>query len=374
MTNRKIIHIDMDAFYASVEQRDHPEYRGKPVAVGGQPERRGVVAAASYEARRYGVRSAMSSYKALQLCPQLVFLYPRFEAYKEVSQQIRAIFAEYTDLIEPLSLDEAYLDVTENKKGMASATHIAQAIKQRILEDTGLTASAGVSYNKFLAKVASDYQKPNGLYVITPAQAEKFIAQLPIGQFYGIGAKTAPKLKAMGIHTGADLKTLSQPQMEDLFGKSATFYTQLLHGQDDRPVETDWVRKSVGSENTFPQDLSDPEVMLDELRPLAEEVFSWMERHQTYGRTLTLKVKYSNFQQITRSRTVEHPFKTIEMIMQWLETLLNQTEAATRPVRLLGLSLSNLEPENEDESELESSSSIQSGEDAKQLYLPLGFA
>jgi DNA polymerase-4 len=365
---RKIIHIDMDAFYASVEQRDHPEYRGRPVAVGGSPESRGVVSAASYEARKYGIHSAMSSYKALRLCPHLIFLPHRFEVYKAVSRQIRGIFADYTDLIEPLSLDEAYLDVTENKKGIASATEIARIIKRRIWEETGLTASAGVSYNKFLAKVASDYRKPDGLFVITPAEAERFIEELPIEQFYGIGAKTAPRLKAMGIFNGRSLKSLTQEQLRSIFGKAGDFYYRLVRGQDDRPVETDWVRKSIGAENTFPKDLSDPEEMLAELKPLAQEVLDWMDRHQTYGRTLTLKVKYADFQQVTRSRTLEQSFDRLELIMEWLEKLLGNTDAKTRPVRLLGLSMSNLGPRKD-----ANPPELADDECSRQLRLPLQF-
>ncbi len=338
---RKVIHIDMDAFFASVEQRDHPQYRGRPVAVGGVPEQRGVVAAASYEARKYGVRSAISSYRALKLCPHLIFLTPRFEAYKTVSRQIRQIFADYTDLIEPLSLDEAYLDVTENKKNSPSATWIAQEIRQRIAAETGLTASAGVSYNKFLAKVASDMNKPNGLFVITPQQGEAFIQNLPIGRFYGIGKKTAPRLQALGIHQGSDLKQLSPSQLEGIFGKSAGFYQGLARGQDDRPVESAWVRKSVGAENTFSHDLDDPDDLLSELRTLAADVLDWMRRHQTFGRTVTVKVKYADFQLVTRSRTVEEPLNTLDSLMQWGETLLAATEAGPRKVRLLGVSISN---------------------------------
>lgn len=339
---RKIIHIDMDAFYASVEQRDFPHLKGIPLAVGGRPETRGVIATASYEARQFGVRSAMSAYKALKLCPQLTIVPGRFDAYKQASRQIREIFADYTDLIEPLSLDEAYLDVTTNKKGIPSATLIAYEIKQRILAETGLTASAGVSYNKFLAKVASDFNKPNGLCVIPPNKAEAFIEQLPIGRFYGIGNKTEPRLKAIGIHTGKDLKALPPEEMERLFGRSANFYYNLVRGQDDRPVETDWVRKSIGSENTFAEDLSDRLAMLRELHPLAEEVLSWMNRNNTFGRTLTLKVKYADFQQVTRSRTEPKAFRDMESIMRVLDQLLDLTDAGTRKVRLLGVSLSKL--------------------------------
>ena len=340
---RKIIHIDMDAFYASVEQRDEPAYRGKPLVVGGTPQGRGVVAAASYEARRYGIRSAMSAYSALKACPHLIMVRPRFEVYKAISQQIRAIFEEYTDIVEPLSLDEAYLDVTVNKKGIQSATLIAQEIKNKIRKVTGLNASAGISYNKFLAKLASDADKPNGFCLITPEGAEAFLENLPIGSFYGIGQKTAPRLIAMGIKTGADLKSLSELQMQELFGKSGSFYYQLVRGVDHREVETDWVRKSVGSENTFASDLDDPDEMLAELRPLAEEVLGWMTRNNNFGRTLTLKVKYADFVSVTRSKTLLQPPKTLEAIMDIVTELLEKTEAGPRKVRLLGVSFSGLD-------------------------------
>lgn len=348
---RKIIHIDMDAFYASVEQRDQPDCRGKAVAVGGTPQQRGVIAAASYEARRYGVRSAMASHRALRLCPQLILLPARFEAYRFVSRQVRAIMAEYTPLIEPLSLDEAYLDVTENHKGMPSATRLAQEIRARIQEETGLTASAGVSYNKFLAKVASDRRKPNGLFVIPPQAAVAFIETLPIEQFYGIGVKTAPRLKALGIHTGLDLKNLSPEAMEQFFGKSASFYYGLARGIDERPVETTWLRKSVGAECTFTHDLDSIAAMQKELALLAEEVLAWMKRHRTYGRTLTLKVKYADFQQITRSRTVGTLLRTPEATMALANALLQATDASCRPVRLLGLSVSKLQAEQTPDSD-----------------------
>jgi DNA polymerase-4 len=344
---RKLIHIDMDAFYASVEQRDFPQYRDLPLAVGGSTAQRGVIATASYEARAFGVKSAMSSYKALKICPSLILVPCRFEAYTKVSDQIRAIFADYTDLVEPLSLDEAYLDVTENRKNSPSATLIAYEIKQRILAETGLTASAGVSYNKFLAKVASDFNKPNGLCVIQPHQAQAFINQLPIGQFYGIGKKTEPRLKAMGIYTGADLRALPEQTLQALFGRSANFYYQLARGQDHRAVETNWVRKSVGAENTFSQDISDKTRLMTELRLLAEEVMDWMIRHHTFGRTLTLKVKYADFKQITRSRTEPEAFREMETMMKSLNQLLHLTEAGAKPVRLLGLSLSKLGKPNE---------------------------
>jgi DNA polymerase IV len=360
---RKIIHIDMDAFYAAVEQRDHPQYRGKPVAVGGLPGHRGVVATASYEARQYGIHSAMSSYKALKLCPHLILLEPRFEAYREASQKIRAIFADYTALIEPLSLDEAYLDVTQNPLHRGSATEIAREIKRRIHEETGLTASAGVSYNKFLAKVASDINKPDGLFVITPQQANRFIEQLPIGRFYGIGKKTEPRLRELGIHTGGDLKALPEEAMSRLFGRSAEFYYQLVRGHDERPVETSWIRKS------FAQDLEDPQAMLAALEPLAAEVLEWMQKHETYGRTLTLKVKYANFQLITRSKTVPEPLMMLDAMMTLVALLLTQTEAGTKKVRLLGISVSKLarlETENEADED-------PSGPSIRQLSLPIEF-
>lgn len=360
----------MDAFYASVEQRDHPEYKGKAIAVGGLPEHRGVIATASYEARQYGIHSAMSSYKALKLCPHLTILEPRFDAYKDVSRHIRSIFADYTDLIEPLSLDEAYLDVTHNPDYQGSATRIACEIKQRIRTETGLTASAGVSYNKFLAKVASDINKPDGLFVITPEKAQAFIDQLPIGRFYGIGKKTEPRLKELGIYTGADLKALSEETMERLFGSSAEFYYQLARGQDDRPVETEWIRKSVGAENTFSQDLDDPQAMLAALEPLAAEVLAWMDRNNTYGRTLTLKVKYADFQSITRSKTVAEPLTNLDAIMALLASLLQQTEAGARKVRLLGMSIAKLSAPN-DEANLPDSTQPETG---RQLTLPIEFS
>ncbi|WP_373532033.1 DNA polymerase IV [Vampirovibrio sp.] len=351
-TPRKLIHIDMDAFYASVEQRDFPQYRGVPLAVGGTTAQRGVIAAASYEARAFGVKSAMSTYKALQLCPQLVVVPGRFDAYKQVSAQIKAIFSDYTDLIEPLSLDEAYLEVTENKKHSPSATLIAYEIKQRIVAETGLTASAGVSYNKFLAKVASDFNKPNGLCVIQPHQAQAFIDKLPIGQFYGVGEKTEPKLKALGVYTGADLRQLSPQSLQSIFGRTADFYYHLARGQDDRAVETNWVRKSIGTENTFNQDITDKAQMLQALRPMSEEVLDWMQAHDTFGRTLTLKVKYSDFQQVTRSRTEPKAFRDVEKMMKHLSQLLDLTQANAKPVRLLGVSLSKLgEAERPDEPE-----------------------
>jgi DNA polymerase IV len=347
---RKIIHIDMDAFFASVEQRDFPQYQGLPLVVGGMPDRRGVVAAASYEARKFGIHSAMSCNQALQRCPDLIFLPPRFEAYQDVSLQIRGIFQRYTDLIEPLSLDEAYLDVTENKVNQPSATKIAQEIKQLIFEETSLTASAGVSYNKFLAKTASDVNKPNGLCVITPAQAPQFLAQLPIQKFYGVGKVTASKMKGLGIETGADLINWSVEALSQHFGNSALYYYQIVRGVDDRPVESEWVRKSIGAETTFEKDLLEIEALQTELKPLLQEVWDWLVAHQQTGRTLTLKVKYFDFEQITRSQSVAPILESLTDCWDILtDLLIHKTLAGKKAIRLLGVSVSNLMPLGQDE-------------------------
>src|SRR3712207_3346077 len=286
---RRIVHVDLDAFYASIEQRDNPELKGKPVAVGGSRER-GVGAAASYEARRFGVRSAMASVTAKRKCPDLIFVTPRFEVYRAVSLQIRAILAQYTPLIEPLSLDEAYLDVTENLKGIASATQVAQEIRARIRAETGLTASAGVSYNKFLAKLASDQNKPDGLFVITPAMGPAFVEALPVGCFHGIGPATEARMHRLGIRTGADLKAQPLSVLEQHFGKAGPYYYAIARGIDHRPVRPDRIRKSVGAENTFERDLFSFDEMRAELQPLIEKVWRWCERTGARGRTVTLKV------------------------------------------------------------------------------------
>ena len=299
---RKIIHLDMDAFYASVEQRDNPVLRGRPVAVGGARER-GVVAAASYEARQFGVRSAMPSTTALRKCPELVFVSPRFEVYKEVSRQIRAIFAEYTPLIEPVSLDEAYLDVTHNLKEIESATQIARDIRAKILAETQLTASAGISYNKFLAKLASEHRKPNGQFVVRPEQGLAFVEGLAVGQFHGVGPVTAAKMNQLGIFTGADLRAQPAEFLQQQFGKAGHYYFAIARAQDHRPVVADRLRKSVGSETTFAQDLTQFQDLLDGLRPSIEEVWEYCQRTSILGRTITLKVKFADFQQITRSRS-----------------------------------------------------------------------
>jgi DNA polymerase-4 len=344
---RKIIHVDMDAFYASIEQRDDPSLRGKPVAVGGS-QLRGVVAAASYEARRYGVRSAMPSVTAARLCPELIFVRPRFEAYREVSQQIRAIFFEYTDLVEPLSLDEAFLDVTENKKGLLSATHIAKQIRARILEETHLNASAGISINKFLAKLASDIHKPNGMTLIPPDRALSFLEKLPIEKFFGIGAKTAEKMRRLGIHHGNDLKACSEMKLARHFGKSGRHFFRMVRADDHRPVRPDRQRKSVGAENTFREDLSTEAEMLPPLRQLTEKVVHRLASAHTAGKTVTLKIKYFDFVQTTRSKTLSRYLTQFDEIFPVIEALLHQPAFPSKPVRLLGVTLSNLEHEEDD--------------------------
>jgi len=342
MPLRKIIHVDMDAFYASVEQRDRPELRGKPVVVGGRPEQRGAVAAASYEARAFGVHSAMPSRTAIQKCPHLIFVKPRFDIYREVSAQIREIFHRYTDLVEPLSLDEAYLDVTENKQGMPSATLIAQEIRQTIYEDLHLTASAGISINKFLAKMASGMNKPNGQTLIPPDQAEAFVEALPIERFYGVGEATAAKMHRLGIQTGADLKQWTEDALVDAFGKVGHFYYRIARGQDDRPVNPNRIRKSIGVETSFFEDLRDRPSILAALDKIAQELKKRLDAKHACGRTLTLKVKYADYHQITRSRTVSHPLRDLPTLRLLAEELLETTEVNQKPVRLLGLTVSNL--------------------------------
>ncbi len=343
---RKIIHIDMDAFYASVEQRDNPDLRGKPVAVGGSRER-GVVAAASYEARRFGVHSAMPSVTARRKCPGLVFVPPRFDVYKAVSLQIRAIFAEYTTLIEPLSLDEAYLDVTESRSDLPYATQIAQQIRARIRQETGLTASAGVSYNKFLAKMASDQRKPDGLFVITPGMGPTFVETLPVAKFHGIGPATAAKMNRLGLFTGLDLKQRSLAFLQEHFGKAGGHYYSIARGIDERPVRPDRIRKSVGAENTFPQDLMSLEAMGAELRPIVDKVWRYCEQSGVRGRTITLKVKYADFQQITRSRSLPEPIESRSTVEQISVELLSALVPLSKGVRLLGVTLSSLNTEPE---------------------------
>ena len=337
---RKIIHVDMDAFYASVEQRDDPSLRGRPVAVGGG--HRGVVAAASYEARKYGVRSAMPAVTAKRRCPELVFVKPRFDVYRAVSQQIRAIFADYTELIEPLSLDEAYLDVTEDRLGLGTARAIAEDIRRRIRAETGLTASAGVSYCKFIAKLASDQRKPDGLCVITPDRGADFVASLPVARFHGIGPVTAAKMQALGIETGADLRAWSLPELEARFGSSGGWYWRICRGIDDREVRPDRPYKSVSAERTFDEDLRDPDRLAAELERIAGYAWDRVERAALTGRTVTLKVKYGDFTIITRSKSFGAPIAALGDFHAAGQGLLSALFPLPRGVRLLGLGLHNL--------------------------------
>jgi DNA polymerase-4 len=338
---RKIIHIDMDAFFASVEQRDNPELRGKPVAVGGSRER-GVVAAASYEARMFGVRSAMPSVTAKRRCPDLIFVTPRFDIYMAVSLQIREIFAEYTPIIEPLSLDEAYLDVTENLKGIASATQIAEDIRAKIRCEANLTASAGVSYNKFLAKLASDHRKPDGLFVITPKMGPAFVETLPVAKFHGVGPATTAKMHRLGIETGLDLRAQTLPSLQQHFGRSGPYYYWIARGVDERPVHTGRVRKSVGAENTLAQDLHEFAPMREALEPIIAKVWRHCQATGIRGRTLTLKVKFANFQQITRSKSVDDAIDSLADLERLSLGLLEPLLPTEKGVRLLGISLSSL--------------------------------
>lgn len=338
---RKIIHVDMDAFYASVEQRDNPALRGLPVAVGGA-RARGVVAAASYEARRFGVRSAMPSVTALRKCPDLVFVRPRFDVYRAVSAQIREIFARYTPLIEPLSLDEAYLDVTVNIPGIASATGIAEMIRAEIRAETGLTASAGVSYNKFLAKLASDHRKPDGLFVITPAMGPGFVETLPVGRFHGIGPATEARMKALGIETGADLRARDLDFLERHFGKAGRHYYWISRGIDNRAVEADRERKSISAETTYDKDLTSLPEVEAALSDLAEKVWRHCERHGYSGRTVTIKVRDPRFNAVTRSRTLREPVSGgAELLAIAVELFLHSLPAAGG-IRLLGVGLATL--------------------------------
>ena len=339
--HRKIIHIDMDAFFASVEQRDNPELRGKPVAVGGSRER-GVVAAASYEARTFGVRSALPSVTAKRRCPDLIFVMPRFDVYKAVSLQIREIFAEYTPIIEPLSLDEAYLDVTENLKGIASATQVAEDIRAKIRRETNLTASAGVSYNKFLAKLASDHRKPDGLYVITPKMGPAFVENLPVEKFHGVGPATTAKMNRLGIENGLDLRAQTLPFLQRHFGKSGSYYYWIARGIDERPVRADRVRKSIGAENTFSQDLHAFVPMREALEPIIAKVWRHCQATGIQGRTVTLKVKFADFQQITRSKSVGDAIDSLADLERLSLGLLEPLLPPRKGVRLLGISLSSL--------------------------------
>ena len=344
---RKIIHIDMDAFYASVEQRDNPELRGKPVAVGGSQER-GVVAAASYEARKFGVRSAMPSVTAKRQCPDLIFVKPRFEVYKAISQQIREIFAEHTPIIEPLSLDEAYLDVTENLQSIPLARDIALAIRTKIKAETGLNASAGISYNKFLAKLASDHRKPNGQYVISPEMGPAFVETLPVGKFHGIGPATAAKFNALGIQTGLNIRNQSLTFLEAHFGKAGTYYYWISRGIEERPVRANRMRKSVGAENTFSDDLTEFDAMIATLQPLVDKVWQHCANTGNRGRTVTLKVKYADFEIMSRSQSMPTAVSNREELERVAASLLERSMPLPKAVRLLGVSLSTLRTKGDD--------------------------
>ena len=344
MDQRKIIHIDMDAFYASVEQRDNPELRGRPIAVGHEGER-GVVAAASYEARKFGVHSAMSSLKAKRLCPDLIFVPGRMEVYKEVSELIHDIFHEYTDIIEPLSLDEAYLDVTTNKQNIPLAVDIARQIKQKIRERYSLVASAGISYNKLLAKIASDYRKPDGLCTIHPAQALSFIANLPIEKFWGVGPVTAKRMHTLGIHDGNQLRAWSLEGLTREFGKAGPLYYNFARGIDSRPVETIKIRKSIGCEHTLEKDINNHSAIIIELYHIASELINRLKGKEFKGNTLTLKVKFHNFTQITRSITQEKVLTKMDVILPLAKRLLSEVSYKECPIRLLGLSVSNPQDE-----------------------------
>ena len=337
---RKIIHVDMDAFYASVEQMDNPELRGKALAVGGN-ENRGVVAAASYEARKFGVRSALSSIKKKKYCPELIFVKPRFERYKEISQQIRAIFYEYTDLVEPLSLDEAYLDVTHNKKNNPSASLIAKEIRDRILNEVGLPASAGISSNKFIAKIASDFNKPNGQKTVPPEEVESFVEVLPIRKFHGVGKVTTEKMFSLGIFTGLDLKNKSIEFLEKNFGNSAQYYYDVARGIHHSTVKSSRIAKSVAAEHTFDENLSSEVFMSDKLAEIALQVEKRIVKHNVAGKTVTLKIKYSDFTTQTRSKTLPYYISDAAMLLEIAKNLLYQ-DVLKDSVRLLGISLTNL--------------------------------
>ena len=342
-TPRKIIHIDMDAFYAAVEQRDNPAYKNKPIIVGGKPESRGVVATCSYEARAFGIHSAMPSSLALRLCPQAIFIKPRFAAYREASEVIRSIFSGYSEQIEPLSLDEAYLDVSSSTLFQGSATRLARQIKQDILQKTGLIASAGISYNKFLAKIASDLGKPNGLYVITPPRADAVLDPLPIGKFYGIGPATEKKMLALGIQTGHDLKQAPLLLLQQHFGKTAAHFADIARGIDHRPVNAYRQRKSVGVETTFTRDIDDPQLAAQHLQQLLKQALDKLSEKQMVAYSVTIKIKYQNFVQITRGRTLKQAVSDTPNMAQLVADLLPKTEIRRKKIRLLGVTLSALQ-------------------------------
>ena len=358
---RKIIHIDMDAFYASVEQLDNPELRGKAIAVGGSSER-GVVSAASYEARKYGVKSAMSSVIAKRNCPHLIFVKTRFDRYREISQRIREIFYEYTDLVEPLSLDEAYLDVTENKKGNPSASLIAKEIREKIKEKTGLNASAGISINKFIAKIASDFNKPNGQKTVNPEEVEEFLEVLDIRKFHGVGKVTAEKMYGLGIFTGKDLKEKSLEFLAENFGKSGPYYYNAVRGIHLSEVKPNRIRKSLGAERTFSENISSEVYMLERLEHIAEEIERRLKKSKVAGKTVTLKIKYSDFSLQTRSKTLSYFIASKELILETAKELLYQ-EKMKDSVRLLGISLSNLNTDKK----------VKVEDEPKEVYIQLKF-
>lgn len=339
---RKILHIDMDAFFASVEQRDFPELRGKPVIVGGPPQSRGVVSACSYEAREYGIHSAMPCSQAAKLCKEAIFVGHRFDAYKKASLEINDVFKKYATDVEPLSLDEAFLDVTQTAKKYGSATEVAKRIKQDIKKKTGLTASAGVSFNKFLAKIASDMDKPDGIYIIRPEAADAFIEQLNIRKFFGVGKVTEKKMHKLGIYTGADLKALTEAQLKAYFGRSGEYYYRIARGIDNRPVRKHRVRKSIGAETTFETNLIDKNLIWKELVKLTAKVEAALNTRRMMARTITLKVRYADFSINTRSKTIVEPIKTKDEILTVFPELLDKTEVGQCPIRLIGVSLSNL--------------------------------
>lgn len=348
LKQRKIIHIDMDAFYASIEQRDNPELKGKPVAVG-RGEERGVVAAASYEARKFGVRSAMPSLRAKKLCPDLIFVYPRFEHYKSISQEIREVFFEYTDYVEPLSLDEAYLDVTDNKKNISSAIQVAKEIRTIIKERTNLTASAGVSINKFLAKIASDMDKPDGLFVIKPNEVEKFVEKLEVGKIFGIGKVTAEKMHKLNIYTGKDLRKYDLATLINYFGKSGNYFYNLARGIDNREVQPNRERKSIGAERTFEFDLKNLDEIKKELGRICKVLDDRIKHSNKKGKTITIKIKFSDFKQITRSKTIDHYTNDMNLILQISNDLIIQEHLINKEIRLLGISMSNFQGEENNE-------------------------
>jgi len=347
-STRKIIHVDMDAFFASVEQRDDPSLRGRPVAVG-SPAARGVVAAASYEARQFGVRSALPSVTALRRCPELVFVRPRFDVYRAVSRAIHAIFADYTPLIQPLSLDEAYLDVTENLRGLPTAWATAKEIRARILTETGLTASAGISYNKFLAKLASSHRKPNGQFAVTPDMGAAWVESLPVARFHGVGPVTAGKMRALGIETGADLKAKPMSFLREHFGAAATWYHAIARGQDDRPVEADRTRKSSGSETTFDHDLTDAAEIEAGVLSMADDVWTWCETARAFGRTVTVKVKFADFRLVTRSHSFSRAVDEQARLRQASLDLIRLVLPPEKGIRLVGVTVSNFEVATRDD-------------------------